>query len=156
VGLLKRLVGPDRESSRARLRSNLDCESRRGRDSKKGGYRWAGLYDVDAQGGVVSNIAWSGADAPEHPTFPITRGLTSRAIKEKTTINVGDVTQDPDYLTALATTRSEIIVPVVDGVPNSVIGTIDVASELPNAFDSVTQNELEECAIVLRRFWRRF
>jgi L-methionine (R)-S-oxide reductase len=123
---------------------------------QKGAYRWAGLYDVDAQSGVVSNIAWSGAGAPEHPTFPTTKGLTSRAIKEMRTINVGDVAQDPDYLTALATTRSEIIVPVVDIVHNSVIGTIDVESELYNAFDSVTRNELEECAIVLRRFWRRF
>ncbi len=123
---------------------------------QKGAYRWAGLYDVDAQDGVVSNIAWSGAGAPEHPTFAITKGLTSRAIKEKRTINVGDVTQDPDYLTALATTQSEIIVPVVDVAHNSVIGTIDVESQLANAFDSVTQNELEECAIVLRRFWRRF
>ena len=104
----------------------------------------------------MSNIAWSGAGAPEHPTFAITKGLTSRAIKEKRTINVGDVTQDPDYLTALATTQSEIIVPVVDVAHNSVIGTIDVESQLANAFDSVTQNELEECAIVLRRFWRRF
>jgi putative methionine-R-sulfoxide reductase with GAF domain len=74
----------------------------------------------------------------------------------KETINVGDVTQDPDYLTALATTQSEIIVPVLDVAHNSVIGTIDVESQLTNAFDSVTQNELEECAIVLRRFWRRF
>ena len=123
---------------------------------QKGAYRWAGLYDVDAQDGVVSNIAWSGAGAPEHSTFAITKGLTSRAIKEKRTINVGDVTQDPDYLTALATTQSEIIVPVVDVAHNSVIGTIDVESQLANAFDSVTQNELEECAIVLRRFWRRF
>jgi predicted amidohydrolase len=34
-----------------------------------GGYRWAGLYDVDLQRGLVSNIAWSGPSAPEHPIF---------------------------------------------------------------------------------------
>jgi L-methionine (R)-S-oxide reductase len=123
---------------------------------KKGGYRWTGLYDVDSRAGLVSNIAWSGAGAPEHPTFPVTKGLTSRSIKEKKTMNVGDVTKDPDYLTALVTTRSEIIIPVVDVMHDSVVGTIDIESELPHAFDSVTQSELEECAIVLRLFWTRF
>src|SRR5258708_5849013 len=88
----------------------------------EGAYRWAGLYDVDTKNGVVSNIAWSGTGAPEHPAFPITKGLTSRAIKQKKTINVGDVTKDPDYLTALVTTRSEIIIPVVDVMRNSVVG----------------------------------
>jgi L-methionine (R)-S-oxide reductase len=123
---------------------------------QKGGYRSTGLYDVDSRTGLVSNIAWSGTSAPEHPTFPVTKGLTSRAIKEKQTVNVGDVTKDPDYLTALVTTRSEIIIPVVDVLHDSVVGTLDVESELPNAFDSVIQSEFEECAIVLRLFWSRF
>ena len=120
---------------------------------REGAYRWTGLYDVDTQRGVVSNIAWSGAGPPEYPTFPLTKGLTSRAIAEKKTINVGDVTNDPDYLTALATTRSEIIVPVLDAVRNSVVGTIDVESERSHAFDPSAQNQLEECAVVLRDFW---
>jgi putative methionine-R-sulfoxide reductase with GAF domain len=118
-----------------------------------GAYRWTGLYDVDIERGVVSNIAWSGAGAPEYPTFCLTKGLTSRAIAEKKTINVGDVAKDPDYLTALVTTQSEIIVPVLDVVRNRVVGTIDVESDCPHAFDPVAQNLLEECAVALRVFW---
>jgi L-methionine (R)-S-oxide reductase len=118
-----------------------------------GQYRWTGLYDVDLQRGVVSNLAWSGPGPPEYPVFPLTKGLTSRAIAEMKTVNVGDVANDADYLTALATTRSEIIVPVLD-IPNGrIIGTVDVESERPNAFDSAAQSLLEECAIVLRKFW---
>jgi putative methionine-R-sulfoxide reductase with GAF domain len=118
-----------------------------------GQYRWTGLYDVDIQRGVVSNLAWSGPGPPEYPAFPLTKGLTSRAIAEKKTVNVGDVANDADYLTALATTRSEIIVPVLD-IPNGrVIGTVDVESERPNAFDSAAQTLLEECAIVLKGLW---
>jgi len=120
---------------------------------REGAYRWTGLYDVDIQRGVVSNIAWSGAGPPEYPTFPLTKGLTSRAIGEKKTINAGDVTNDPDYLTALATTRSEIIVPVLDVARNSVVGTIDVESEHSHAFDPCAQKQLEECAVVLRALW---
>jgi L-methionine (R)-S-oxide reductase len=78
-----------------------------------GNYRWTGLYDVDNERGLVSNLAWSGSGPPEYPVFSITKGLTSRAIRTKKTVNVGNVTQDADYLTALATTRSEIIVPIL-------------------------------------------
>ena len=34
---------------------------------QEGAYRWTGLYDVDIQRGVVSNIAWSGTGPPEYP-----------------------------------------------------------------------------------------
>jgi putative methionine-R-sulfoxide reductase with GAF domain len=70
----------------------------------------------------------SGAGAPTHPVFPITKGLTSRAIADRKTVNVGDVANDPDYLTALATTRSEIIIPVLEDAGERVVGTIDVES----------------------------
>jgi L-methionine (R)-S-oxide reductase len=118
-----------------------------------GQYRWTGIYDVDIERGLVSNVAWSGPSAPECPTFPVTKGLTSRAVAEKRTVNVGDVASDRDYLTALTTTKSEIIVPVVDEWGSHVFGTIDVESELPSAFDASVQRMLEECAIVLRPFW---
>jgi L-methionine (R)-S-oxide reductase len=62
-----------------------------------GAYRWVGVYDVDLDHGLVSNVAWSGPAAPAYPTFPVTKGLTSRAIAEKKTINVGDVASDPAY-----------------------------------------------------------
>lgn len=116
-------------------------------------YRWVGIYDVDSRRGIVSNIAWSGPNAPAHPTFRVTEGLTSRAIIAKKTVNVGDVATDSDYLTALEGTRSEIIVPVLDKSFDRVIGTIDVESERPNAFDSAAQLLLEECARILTPFW---
>ena len=119
-----------------------------------GAYRWTGIYDVHLQKGVVSNIGWSGSGPPAYPTFPITTGLTSRAIASKKTVNVGDVANDPDYLTALATTRSEIVIPVLDATGHSVRGTIDVESEHPNAFDSAVQERFERCARVLSLFWR--
>jgi L-methionine (R)-S-oxide reductase len=123
------------------------------RDS--GPYRWVGIYDVDAQRGVVSNVAWCGPAAPAYAIFPVTKGLTSRAISGKKTINVGNVAGDPNYLTALDGTRSEIIVPVLDAARDRVIGTIDVESERVDAFDSDVQALLEECARLLEDFWIR-
>lgn len=119
-----------------------------------GPYRWVGIYDFDHQRNIVVNVAWSGPAAPAHPTFPPTSGLTSRAIRTRKTINVGDVAHDPDYLTALCTTRSEIIIPVLDESGERVVGTIDIESDRPNAFDSHAQIMLEECARSLALFWR--
>jgi L-methionine (R)-S-oxide reductase len=119
---------------------------------ENGPYRWVGLYDVDVEGGLVSNIAWSGPNAPAHPTFATTEGLTSRAISGRKTVNVGEVASDADYLTALETTRSEIIVPILEGEGGRVLGTLDVESERTNAFDAAAQTSLEGCARLLQGF----
>lgn len=118
-----------------------------------GGYRWVGLYDVDHAGGMVRNVVWSGPSAPEYPDFPIGKGLTTSAITLQKTINVGDVAADPRYLTAFGTTRSEIIVPILDHVSRQAIGTIDVESEVQDAFSRDVQRLLETCAEVLRPLW---
>jgi GAF domain-containing protein len=134
----------DRQSSledvAARIRSSAD-------------YRWVGLYDVDHAAGLVRNLTWSGPGAPEHPTFPLTKGLTSAAVAQKQTVNVGDVSTDPRYLTAFGTTRSEIIVPVLDAKANNVVGTIDIESEEPKAFSKEVQDLLESSAVVIRHLW---
>ena len=120
-----------------------------------GGYRWVGLYDVDSQSGIVANIVWSGLGAPAYPTFPITSGLTGAAIANRKMINVGDVSADPRYLTALGTTRSEIIVPVFEQSGENVIGTIDVESSGPNAFGADAETLLQACSEVLQPLWQR-
>ncbi len=117
-------------------------------------YRWVGLYDVDQAAGLVRNVTWSGPGAPEHPIFPLTKGLTSAAIAQKQIVNVGDVTADPRYLTAFGTTRSEIIVPVFDADGKGVVGTIDVESEEPNAFNKDIQDLLQACSVVIRPLWQ--
>ncbi len=120
-----------------------------------GPYRWVGIYDVDTNHGLVVNLAWAGPDAPAHPVFPITSGLTSRAIAEKRTVNAGEVANDPNYLTALGDTHSEMIVPVLDEAGQNVLGTIDIESEQPDAFDPATQSCIEKCARALLPFWMK-
>ena len=114
----------------------------------------SGLYDVDHAAGLVRNVTWSGPGAPEHPTFPLTKGLTSAAVAQKQIVNVGDVLADARYLTAFGSTRSEIIVPVFDEEGKSVVGTIDVESEEPNAFNKDVQDLLEACSVVIRPLWK--
>lgn len=116
-----------------------------------GNYRWIGLYDVGAE--LVSIIAYSGPGAPAYPQFPITKGLTGSAIREKKTVVVGDVRNDPRYLTAFGSTLSEIIIPVLDKKTGAVVGTIDVESEEVNAFSGEDQRMLEDCADAARPLW---
>jgi putative methionine-R-sulfoxide reductase with GAF domain len=147
--LTDKLQGIVRENLSREARAALIAEAIR----DEGAYRSVGIYDVDIERGLVSNLAWSGPGAPAYPAFPVSKGLTSRAIAGKKTVNVGEVSTDADYLTALGSTRAEIIVPVLDPSGDSVIGTLDVESERANAFDSASERLLEQCARVLRDFW---
>lgn len=47
--------------------------------------------------------------------LPRRAGLTGAAIRERETVVSNDVARDPRYLTALASTGSEMIVPVIVG-----------------------------------------
>src|ERR1700728_387584 len=118
---------------------------------KLGGYRWVGVYDVGAE--QVSIIAWSGASAPEHPTFPVGQGLTGAAIEHRRAVVAADVRNDPRYLTAFGSTVSEIIVPVLVPGENRVIGTVDVESEQANAFSARDQQMIEQCAQAALPLW---
>ena len=62
---------------------------------------------------------------------------------------MGDVREDPRYLTAFGSTRSEIIVPVLDRAGRKVVGTIDVESEEVDAFSEEDRAALERCAVAL-------
>ena len=68
-------------------------------------------------------------------------------------MNVSNLAQDTDYLTALATTQSEIIVSIVSG--DRGVGTLDIESETPSAFDSETQRHIERCAFLIARLWHK-
>ena len=120
---------------------------------RSGNYRWVGLYHVDNQAGEVRNLVFSGPGPPDHPAFPIGMGLTGVAIREKRTVNVGDVNTNPFYLSAFGTTRSEIIVPILNNLGSAVIGSIDVEAEELQAFSDRDQLFLEDCAELLRPVW---
>jgi len=115
------------------------------------GFRWVGIYD--AAGDEIAAIAWTGADAPAVPRFPVNQGLCGAAVRSGTTIVVGDVTGDPRYLTTFGSTRSEIIVPILHPVTRAILGLIDVESERVNAFTQDDRAFLEKCASSLSRLW---
>jgi len=111
---------------------------------RAGGYRWVGLYEVGDE--EIATLAFDGPGAPAHPRFPVSQGLSGSAVASAETVVAGDVREDPRYLTAFGSTRSEMIVSVVDRGTRRVVGTIDVESELVDAFSEEDRSALERCA----------
>lgn len=118
-----------------------------------GGFRWVGIYDVTPA--EITVIAWSGPGPPEFPRFPAGQGLCGAAVASRSTVVIPDVSKDSRYLTTLGSTRSEIVVPVLDSDHAAVRGLIDVESERVNAFGAGEARRLEECAAALRPLWEQ-
>ena len=111
------------------------------------GYRWVGLYAVSET--EIAAIGWTGAEAPAFPRFLVAQGLCGAAVQSRAPVVVGDVRNDPRYLTTFGSTRSEIVVPVMNGA-GMVLGLIDVESERENAFGDEDQRFLQRCAGALQ------
>jgi L-methionine (R)-S-oxide reductase len=111
------------------------------------GYRWVGIYEVTED--EIAAVGWSGTEAPTYPRFPRSQGLCGAAVKSRMPVVVGDVREDPRYLTTFVNTRSEIIVPIGDAEGN-VIGLIDAESERLNAFSEEDVKFLQEQAAAIR------
>ncbi len=59
-------------------------------------------------------------------------GVTGVAAQRAEAVRIGDVSQDPRYISAVPNVRSELAVPLI--VKNRVIGVIDIESPLPDHF----------------------
>jgi L-methionine (R)-S-oxide reductase len=112
-----------------------------------GRYRWVGLYAVTER--EIAAIGWNGPGPPAHPRFPVTQGLSGAAVATRQAVVVNDVTADPRYLTAFASTLSEAIVPILDPATSAVLGTLDVESAERDAFTAADRQALERCALAL-------
>jgi GAF domain-containing protein len=111
----------------------------------KGKYRWVGLYEVTAA--EIAARAWTGTEPPEHVRFPVTEGLSGSVVATGRPLVVGNVHEDPRYLTTFGSTRSEMIVPVLR--EGRVVGLIDVESERLHAFGEQDIEFVERCAGVV-------
>ncbi len=106
-------------------------------------YRWVGIYKVTQKEFVI--MAASDDEPPAYPRFPLTQGLCGAVLETKKAIVVGDVRKDTRYLPTFHTTRSEIIIPIVNE-HKQVVGMLDAESEKTNAFRDVDGQFLERAA----------
>jgi len=107
-------------------------------------YSWVGIYLVDGEELVLGPFL--GKPSP-HTRIPLGKGICGAAVTEKATIIVDDVNADPRYLACSIETKSEIVVPIMDGA--EVLGEIDIDSDQPAAFGQADRALLEQVASLL-------
>lgn len=112
-------------------------------------YHWTGFYRVVAPELLVIGPYQGGHGCLR---IPFSKGVCGAAARTQTTQLVPDVEAFPGHIACSATTRSEIVIPIVtpDG---RLLAVLDVDSDLPAAFDEVDQQALERLA---RELGRRF
>jgi len=106
-------------------------------------YRWVAIYKIVNEEFLIQ--AETGDEPPAYPQFPITQGLCGAALDSGKPIIVGDVQHDPRYLPTFHTTRSEIIVPMINQ-HHKILGMLDAESDKENAFGDEDQQFLERAA----------
>ncbi len=112
-------------------------------------YSWVGIYMVEGKDLVLD--AWSGPAATEHTKIPIGQGVCGFAAKAGKTEIVSDVSKDPRYLQCFLSTKSEIVVPILN--QGSVVGEIDIDGDQLDAFSSLDREFLEAVARKASALW---
>lgn len=111
-------------------------------------FDWTGFYRV-----VAPEMLVIGPYQGTHGCLriPFSKGVCGAAARTKTTQLVPDVEAFPGHIACSATTRSELVVPLVrDGV---VIAVLDLDSNAEAAFDEVDQQAVEAiCQTLTLRF----
>jgi L-methionine (R)-S-oxide reductase len=105
-------------------------------------YSWVGIYLVAGADLVLG--PWRGPQETEHVRIPIGEGICGAAAASGHTEVVDDVHADDRYLACFASTRSEIVVPIVHD--REIVGEIDIDSDEPAAFGEADRRFLEHIA----------
>jgi len=114
--------------------------------TKRPNYSWVGIYLLEGDELVLGPFL--GKPSP-HTRIPLNRGICGAAASQKQTITVDDVNSDPRYLACSIETKSEIVVPIMDG--DRVLGEIDIDSDKHAAFGDDDRALLEKIAGALAK-----
>lgn len=108
-------------------------------------YSWIGIYLVEGDNLILG--PWGGEQATEHTKIPIGKGICGSAAQTGKTEIIPDVASDERYLACFISTRSEIVVPIKKN--STILGEIDIDSDIPNAFNEHDSVFLEKVADML-------
>lgn len=124
------------EDDRVTLMATVACELRLAFPER---FHWVGFYRVVAPGLLKIGPYQGGHGCL---SIPFERGVCGAAARERRTQLVADVDAFPGHIACAASTRSEIVVPVLDAA-GALIAVLDVDSDLPDAFDAADAAALE-------------
>ncbi|AOH35490.1 GAF domain-containing protein [Luteimonas sp. JM171] len=103
---------------------------------------WVGFYFFDGTELVVGPFQGQ----PACVRIPLDRGVCGAAASTRTTQRVDDVDAFPGHIACDAASRSELVVPLVDGDGN-LVGVFDIDSPRKGRFDAQDQAGLERIAV---------
>lgn len=108
-------------------------------------FHWTGFYRAVGDRTLVIG-PYQGGHGCLRISFD--RGVCGAAARTQTTQRVADVATFPGHIACSATTRSELVVPIL--TPSGrLLAVLDVDSDLPDAFSPVDQAALEDLAAEL-------
>jgi L-methionine (R)-S-oxide reductase len=140
---IRALVAGERDEI-ARM-ATVACELFHGDDR----HDWVGFYRV-TEPGLLKIGPYQGGHGCL--VIPFERGVCGAAARERRTQVVPDVEAFPGHIACSSTTRSEIVVPILDAEAR-LIAVLDIDSDRPAAFDARDAAALE--AMMAEVFGRR-
>jgi L-methionine (R)-S-oxide reductase len=115
-------------------------------------YTWVGFYLFGRGSEELTLGPYQGP--PTCTTrIPMSAGICGLAARERRTVVLPDVRQDPRYIACSPTVRSEIVVPLLDG--ERILGVLDLDSDDVDAFGPDDQTLLEKVASYVVDRYRR-
>ncbi len=103
---------------------------------------WVGFYLYDGSELVVGPFQ----GLPACVRIPLDKGVCGAAARTRQTQRVEDVHAFPGHIACDSASRSEVVVPLVDG--DRLIGVFDLDSPLPSRFDVEDQQGIEILAAI--------
>ena len=131
-----RIAVAERASEREILASSVELINAFSED-----FNWTGVYVM--RDGRLEVGPYIGPET-EHTVIELSKGICGAAAQEKRSIIVDDVRSDARFLACSLSTRSEIVVPLMDG--EQVLGEIDIDSNRPASFTADDREMLEAIA----------
>jgi L-methionine (R)-S-oxide reductase len=113
-------------------------------DAFSSDFNWTGTYML--RDGVLEVGPYIGP-VTEHTRIELNAGICGAAASQKKSVIVDHVNADPRFLACSLTTRSEIVVPLMNG--QTCLGEIDIDSDKPSHFTDDDRRMLEEIAAVV-------
>ena len=105
---------------------------------------WAGFYFLRGDGPDEELVVGPFQGKPACTRIALGKGVCGTAAREQKTTVVADVHQFPGHIACDAASKSEIVVPVMDG--SHCLGEIDIDSDITDAFAEPDQVLLEGVA----------
>ncbi|MFH2011012.1 MAG: GAF domain-containing protein [bacterium] len=128
----------DGETDPIALMATIVCELKQSFES----FHWVGFYR-NVGGELLKIGPYQGAHGCL--TIPFSRGVCGKCAREKTVQNVPDVTRLPYHIACSASTRSELVLPILDE-RGELLAVLDIDSDLPDAFDELDLQNLRRLA----------